>query len=186
MSEQTGSGSGSGLTPLAGIALATVYAPHGWIGALFAPLGIKIAYTPLGVFIALVAVGLPFIVRTLQPALEDLDPEVEEAAASLGANRSQVFRRVIFPSLLPAVLTGFALAFARAVGEYGSVIFISSNTPRESQITAHLIMKKLENQDYAGATTLGIVMLVISFVLLIAINGLQWWSSRRTKAEAAL
>lgn len=142
----------------------------------------QIAYTRLGMLLALVFIGIPFIVRTLQPALEDLDPEVEEAASSLGATRFQSFRRIIVPALLPALLTGFSLAFARAVGEYGSVIFISSNIPGESEITAHMIMKKVENNQYASATTLGLVMLVVSFGVLILINGLQWWSSRRVRA----
>jgi sulfate transport system permease protein len=135
--------------------------------------------------IAMIFISLPFIVRTLQPALEDLDPEVEEAAASLGASRSQSFVRVIFPAVLPALLTGFSLAFARAIGEYGSVIFISSNKPMETEITAYMIMKQVENYQYAKATTLGLVMLAISFGTLAAINGLQWWSGRRTKAGGA-
>jgi sulfate transport system permease protein len=138
----------------------------------------------MGMLIALIFIGMPFIVRTLQPALEDLEPEVEEAAASLGATRAQAFWRVVLPSLLPALLTGFSLSFARAIGEYGSVIFISSNIPGETEITAHLIMKKLENNDEAAATTLGVVMLIISFLMLILVNGIQWWTSRRSKAEA--
>ena len=155
-------------TAVAGITLATLYAPNGWIGDTgSAPLGIKIAYTRLGVFVALTFIGLPFIVRTVQPVLEDLDAELEEAAASLGANRWQTFWRVIFPMLTPALLTGFALAFARALGEYGSVVFISSNIPMKTQITPLLIMTKLEEFDYAGATALAVVMLVISFVLLL-------------------
>jgi sulfate transport system permease protein len=165
-------------TAVAGITLATIYAPNGWIGEWLAPLGIKVSYTRLGVFVALTFIGLPFIVRTVQPVLEDLDSELEEAAASLGANRWQVFWRVIFPMLSPALLTGFALAFARALGEYGSVIFISSNIPMKTQITPQLIMIKLEEFDYAGATAIAAVMLVVSFVLLLAINLLQWWSSR--------
>ncbi len=165
-------------TAVAGITLATLYAPNGWLGAWLAPLGIKVAYTRLGVFVALLFIGLPFIVRTVQPVLEDLDPEVEEAAASLGANRWQIFCRVIFPMLNPALLTGFALAFARALGEYGSVVFISSNIPMQTQITPLLIMTKLEEFDYAGATAIAVVMLVVSFGLLLAINLLQWWSSR--------
>src|SRR5271156_2889385 len=165
-------------TAVAGITLATLYAPNGWIGQLFAPLGIKIAYTQLGIFIALTFIGLPFIVRTVQPVLEDFDPELEDAAASLGANRWQIFWRVILPMLSPALLTGFALAFARALGEYGSVVFISSNIPMKTQIPPLLIMPGVEEFDYAGAPAIAAVMLVVSFVLLLAINLLQWWSSR--------
>jgi len=165
-------------TAVAGITLATIYAPNGWIGEWLAPLGIKVSYTRLGVFVALTFIGLPFIVRTVQPVLEDLDSELEEAAASLGANRWQVFWRVILPMLSPALLTGFALAFARALGEYGSGVFISSNIPMKTQITPLLIMTKLEEFDYAGATAIAAVMLVVSFMLLLAINLLQWWSSR--------
>jgi sulfate transport system permease protein len=166
-------------TAVAGIALTAVYAPKGWIGSLLAPLGIKVAFTPLGVIVALTFIGLPFVVRTVQPVLQDLDPEIEEAAVSLGANRWQTFTRVILPSLLPALMTGFALAFARAVGEYGSVIFIAGNIPMVSEITPLLIITKLEQYDYAGATSLAVAMLVVSFLLLLAINGLQWWSQRR-------
>ena len=165
-------------TAVAGITLATVYAPNGWIGAWFVPLGIKIAYTQIGVFVALTFIGLPFIVRTVQPVLEDFDTEIEEASANLGANRWQTFWRVILPNLLPALLTGFALAFARALGEYGSVVFISSNIPMKTQITPLLIMSKLEQFDYPGATALAVVMLVVSFLLLFIINLLQWWSNR--------
>jgi sulfate transport system permease protein len=165
-------------TAVAGITLATLYAPNGWIGAWLAPYGIKISYTQLGVFVALTFIGLPFVVRTVQPVIEDLDVEVEEAAASLGANRFKVFFRVVLPMLLPALLTGFALAFARALGEYGSVVFISSNIPMQTQIVPVLIMSKLEQFDYAGATALAVVMLVVSFLLLLTINFLQWWSSR--------
>jgi sulfate transport system permease protein len=165
-------------TAVAGIALTALYAPNGWIGKLFTPLGLKIAYTPLGIFIALTFIGLPFVVRTVQPVLEDLEPELEEAAASLGANRWQTFRRVILPPLYPALLTGFALGFARALGEYGSVVFISGNMPMKTEITALLIITKLEQYDYAGATALAVVMLVVSFVMLFAINLLQWWGSR--------
>ena len=165
-------------TAVAGITLATIYAPNGWIGQLFTPFGIKISFTRLGVFVALTFIGLPFIVRTVQPVLEDFDSEIEEAASSLGANRWQVFWRIIFPTLTPALLTGFALAFARALGEYGSVVFISSNIPMKTQITPLLIMTKLEEFDYPGATALAVVMLVISFVILLAINLLQWWTSR--------
>lgn len=165
-------------TAVAGITLATIYADNGWIGRWLAPLGIKVAYTRLGVFVALLFIGLPFVVRTIQPVLEDFDPEVEEAAASLGANRLKVFFRVILPMLFPAMLTGFALAFARALGEYGSVIFISSNIPFKTQIVPKLIMDKLEQFDYSGATALAVVMLVVSFCMLLLINWLQWWSMR--------
>jgi sulfate transport system permease protein len=172
-------------TAVAGITLATVYGPTGWIGELVAPLGLKISYTRLGIFVALTFIGLPFIVRTVQPVLEDLDPELEEAAASMGANRWQTFWRVIFPMLAPALLTGFTLAFARALGEYGSVVFISSNIPMKTQITPLLIMSKLEEFDYGGATALAVVMLVVSFLLLLAINFIQWWASRHHHAELA-
>jgi sulfate transport system permease protein len=165
-------------TAVAGITLATLYAPNGWIGQLLAPLGIKVAYTGVGVFVALTFIGLPFIVRTVQPVLEDFDPELEDAAASLGANRWQVFWRVIFPTLTPALLTGFALAFARALGEYGSVVFISSNIPMKTQIVPLLIMNELDGFQYAKATALAVVMLVVSFLLLLAVNLLQWWSNR--------
>jgi len=166
-------------TAVAGITLAGLYAPNGWIGSLFAEYGIKIAYTPLGIVIALTFIGLPFVVRTVQPVLEDLESEVEEAAASLGASRWQTFRRVIFPAILPALLTGFALAFARAVGEYGSVIFIAGNMPMVSEITPLLIITKLEQYEYAEATAIAVVMLIISFLLLLLVNLLQWWSSNR-------
>jgi sulfate/thiosulfate transport system permease protein len=169
-------------TAVAGIALAAVYSTNGWIGSLFAPYGIKIAFTPLGVLVALTFIGLPFVVRTVQPVLEDLEPELEEAAATLGANRVQTFVRVVFPTLLPALLTGFALAFARAIGEYGSVIFIAGNMPMVSEITPLLIITKLEQYDYAGATALAVVMLIISFTLLLIINLLQWWARRRRAA----
>jgi sulfate transport system permease protein len=165
-------------TAVAGITLAALYSENGWIGRWFAPYGIKISYTWLGIFVALTFIGLPFIVRTVQPVLEDLDVDVEEAAATLGANRFKTFFRVILPMIFPALLTGFALAFARALGEYGSVVFISSNIPLKSQIVPVLIMTKLEQFDYAGATALAVVMLVISFLLLLAINVLQWWSTR--------
>lgn len=165
-------------TAVAGIALTALYAPNGWIGKLLLPLGIKVAYTPLGIFIALTFIGLPFVVRTVQPVLEDLEAELEEAAASLGANRWQTFRRVILPPLYPALLTGFALGFARSLGEYGSVVFISGNMPMKTEITPLLIITKLEQYDYAGATALAVVMLVVSFVMLFAINLLQWWGSR--------
>ena len=168
-------------TAVAGIALATLYSKNGWLGKIFeGTFGWKIAFTPWGVLVALVFIGLPFVVRTLQPILEDLETELEEAAASLGANRWQAFRHVVFPVLSPALLTGFALAFARAVGEYGSVIFIAGNIPMLSEITPLLIITRLEQFDYTGATALAVVMLVFSFVMLLAINGLQSWSARRT------
>jgi sulfate transport system permease protein len=167
-------------TAVAGIALTALYAGNGWIGRLFEPLGIKIAFTPLGVFVALTFIGLPFVVRTVQPVLEDAEAELEEAAATLGASRWQTFTRVILPTIFPALLTGFALAFARAVGEYGSVIFIAGNMPMVSEITPLLIITKLEQYDYAGATALAVVMLAISFVLLLVINLLQWWSRTRS------
>jgi sulfate transport system permease protein len=169
-------------TAVAGIALTALYAGNGWIGRWFEPLGIKIAFTPLGVFVALTFIGLPFVVRTVQPVLEDVETELEEAAATLGATRLQTFIRVILPTILPALMTGFALAFARAIGEYGSVIFIAGNMPMISEITPLLIITKLEQYDYAGATALAVVMLIISFVLLLLINGLQWWSRRRGDA----
>jgi sulfate transport system permease protein len=159
---------------VAGIALTAIYAPNGWIGSQLEPLGLKVAFTPLGVLVALIFIGLPFVVRTVQPVLEELEPEIEEAAATLGADRWQAFVRVIFPTLLPALITGFALAFARAVGEYGSVIFIAGNMPMVSEITPLLIITKLEQYDYAGATAIAVVMLAASFLLLLLINYLQW------------
>jgi len=167
-------------TAVAGIALTALYAENGWLGRPLADLGIIVAYTPLGVTVALTFIGLPFVVRTLQPVIEDLDPEVEEAAASLGASRAQTFARVVLPALLPAWLTGFALAFARAVGEYGSVVFIAGNMPMKTEIAPLLIITKLEQYDYAGATAIALVLLVASFLLLLSINLLQHWSSRRT------
>ncbi len=167
-------------TAVAGIALTALYAENGWLGKPLLDLGIKVAYTPLGVTVALTFIGLPFVVRTLQPVIEDLDPEVEEAAASLGASRAQTFGRVVLPALLPAWLTGFALAFARAVGEYGSVVFIAGNMPMKTEISPLLILTKLEQYDYAGATAIALVMLVASFVLLLFINLLQHWSGRRS------
>jgi sulfate/thiosulfate transport system permease protein len=192
-------------TAVAGIALTALYARNGWFGLYLEnlgsnvaaaltdlhpgsawlapylePIGIKVAYTPLGVLVALVFIGLPFVVRTVQPVLEDLDTELEEAAASLGAGRWQTMRRVVLPTLLPALLTGFALAFARAVGEYGSVIFIAGNLPLISEITPLIIFTKLEQFDYAGATAVAVVMLVVSFLLLMVINGLQSWTDRRS------
>ncbi len=165
-------------TAVAGIALTAIYAGNGSLGQWLEPLGVKVAFTPLGILVALTFIGLPFVVRTVQPVLEDLDTELEEAAASLGADRWQTFRRVVFPVLLPALLTGFALAFARAVGEYGSVIFIAGNLPMVSEITPLLIITKLEQYDYAGATAIAVVMLVVSFALLFLINGLQVWANR--------
>ncbi len=167
-------------TAVAGIALTAIYAKNGWIGGLLEPIGIKVAFTPLGVLVALIFIGVPFVVRTVQPVLEDLEMEFEEAAASLGATRWQAFQRVVFPALLPALLTGFALAFARAVGEYGSVIFIAGNIPMVSEITPLIIITKLEQFDYRGATAVAAVMLVVSFTLLLIINSLQAWTGRRT------
>lgn len=165
-------------TAVAGIALTTLYAKNGWIGRWLDALGIPVAFTPAGVFVALTFIGLPFVVRTVQPVLQDLEPELEEAAASLGASRWQTARRILLPLLRPALLTGFALAFARAVGEYGSVVFISGNMPLKTEITPLLIITRLEEYDYAGATALAVVMLLASFVLLLLINLLQWWGSR--------
>ena len=164
-------------TAVSGIALTAIYSRNGWIGQYLEPLGIKAAFSPLGVTIALTFIGLPFVVRTLQPALADLDVETEEAAVSLGASRWQTLRRVILPAVLPALLTGFTLAFARAVGEYGSVVFISGNMPMKTEIVPLLIISKLEQYDYTGAAALGASMLVISFIILLTINLLQWWSS---------
>ena len=166
-------------TAVAGIALTTVYSVNGWIGSHLEAAGVPVAFTPLGIVVALTFVGLPFVVRTVEPVLQDLDPEIEEAAASLGATRLQVFSRVILPTILPAALTGFSLAFARALGEYGSVVFISGNLPLKTEIATLLIMAKLEQYDYAGATALASVMLLLSFSLLIAINLLQAWARRR-------
>ena len=166
-------------TAVAGIALTALYAGNGWIGGFLEPLGIKVAYTPLGIVVACAFIGLPFVVRTLQPVLEDAERELEEAAASLGANRWQTITRVILPSVLPALLTGFALAFARAVGEYGSVIFIAGNLPMVSEIAPLLIIIKLEEFDYAGATAVAAAMLTLSFAVLLAVNVLQAWTRRR-------
>src|SRR5450631_3309230 len=166
-------------TAVAGIALTALYAPNGWLGARLLPLGIQVAFTPLGIIVALTFVGLPFVVRTLQPVLEDLDGEVEQAAASLGASPVQAFVRVILPALWPPLLTGFTLAFARAVGEYGSVIFIAGNMPMKSEIAPLLIVTKLEQYDYAGATAIAVVMLVLSFALMFSINALQGWTLSR-------
>jgi len=165
-------------TAVAGITLASVYAPNGWLGRYLEPHGIKVAFTPLGIMVAMVFIGLPFVVRTVQPVLEELDREIEEAASCLGASRWQTIYRIIFPTVLPAILTGFALAFARAVGEYGSIIFIAGNMPMVSEITPLLIITKLEQYDYAGATAIATVMLVLSFLLLLSINLLQKLSRR--------
>ncbi len=167
-------------TAVAGIALTALWAGNGWVGRIVESFGIKVAFTPLGVLLALVFIGLPFIVRTVQPVLEDLETEIEEAATSLGASRWQTISKVIFPTLYPALLTGFALAFARAVGEYGSVIFIAGNMPMVSEITPLMIITKLEQYDYRGATAIAATMLVVSFALLIAINSLQSWTAQRT------
>jgi sulfate transport system permease protein len=167
-------------TAVTGIALTALYSKNGWVGQYLEPLGIKVAFTPLGVLIALIFIGLPFVVRTVQPILEDLETELEEAASSLGANRLQIFQKIVFPILLPALLTGFALAFARAVGEYGSVVFIAGNIPMVSEITPLIIITKLEQYDYAGATAIALTMLIISLVLLLVINGLQAWSAKRS------
>ena len=165
-------------TAVAGITLATIYAPNGWIGKWLEPHGIKIAYTPLGILVAMIFIGLPFVVRTVQPVLEAMETEIEEASVCLGANRFQTFTRVLLPTILPSVLTGFALAFARAVGEYGSIIFIAGNMPMVSEITPLLILTKLEQYDYAGGTAVASVMLLASFTMLLVINLLQKWSRR--------
>ncbi len=161
-------------TAVAGICLTSIYSPNGWLGRYLEPLGIQVAFTPLGVLVALIFIGVPFVVRSVQPVLEDMDPEIEEAALSLGASHWQAFRRVVFPTLLPALLTGFTLAFARALGEYGSVVFISGNMPMKTEIAPLLIVTKLEQYDYAGAAAIAVVMLSLSFLLLLAINFLQW------------
>jgi sulfate transport system permease protein len=166
-------------TAISGIALTNLCAAHGWLGRWLEPLGIKLAFTPLGVTIALIFIGLPFVVRTVQPALQEVDMELEDAAATLGANRWQTFHRVILPAVLPALLTGFALAFARALGEYGSVVFIAGNMPMKTEITALLIIVKLEQYDYPGAAAIACVMLAASFVILLTINTTQWWFARR-------
>ena len=166
-------------TAVAGIALTTLYASNGWIGQYLEPLGLKVSYTWVGITVALIFIGLPFVVRTVQPVLDDLEVEVEEAAASLGAGRWQTFSRVVFPTVAPALLTGFALAFARAIGEYGSVVFISGNMPMKTEIVPLLIITNLEQYDYAGATAVALVMLVASFALLLTINLLQWAARRR-------
>ncbi|HEY3365868.1 MAG TPA: sulfate ABC transporter permease subunit CysT [Symbiobacteriaceae bacterium] len=169
-------------TSVGGLALTAVFAKTGWLGRYLEAAGIKVAFTPLGIIIALTFIGLPFVVRTIQPVLQDLDAELEEAAATLGAGRLQTFRRVILPALVPPVLTGFALAFARAIGEYGSVVFISGNMPMKTEIATLLIVTRLEQFDYAGATAIAVVMLAVSFALLLVINLLQWWSVKRSAA----
>ena len=166
-------------TAVAGIALTAVYAPNGWIGQYLDAMGIKVAFTPLGIIVALTFVGLPFVVRTVQPVLQEMEAELEEAAACLGANRFQTFYKIIFPTIAPALLTGFTLAFARAVGEFGSVIFIAGNIPMVSEIAPLLIIAKLEQYDYLGATAIAAVMLAVSFILLLTINIIQWWNTRR-------
>ena len=171
-------------TAVAGISLTALLAGNGWIGQYLEPMGIKLAFTPAGVVIALIFIGLPFVVRTVQPVLEDAEKELEEAATSLGATRLQIFTKVILPHITPALLTGFAMAFARAIGEYGSVIFIAGNMPMVSEITPLIIIGKLEQYDYAGATAVAVVMLLVSFVLLLVINGLQAWQRRNAGAPA--
>ena len=172
-------------TAVAGITLATLYSDNGLIGRHLAPLGMQVAFTPLGIVVALTFIGLPFVVRTLQPVIEDIEPEIEEAAASLGASRLQTFTRVLLPAIFPALLTGFTLAFSRSIGEYGSVIFIAGNMPLISEITPLLIISKLEQYDVVGATALAVVMLLISFVMLFLVNGLQWWAAKRHASPAA-
>ncbi|MCH7313624.1 sulfate ABC transporter permease subunit CysT [Acinetobacter sp. ANC 3882] len=167
-------------TAVAGIALTSLYAPTGWIGQYLTPLGIEVAYTPIGITLALIFIGLPFVVRTVQPVLSDIETELEEAASALGANRWQTITKIILPILFPALLTGFALAFARGVGEYGSVIFIAGNQPYKTEIAPLMIISRLEEYDYAGATTIAVVMLVLSFAILFLINLVQAWASRRT------
>jgi sulfate transport system permease protein len=172
-------------TAVSGIALTAIYSQNGWVGRYLEPLGIKAAFSPLGITIALTFIGLPFVVRTMQPAIEDLDPGIEAAAATLGATRWQTFRKVLLPSVFPALLASFAMAFARALGEYGSVVFISGNMPMKTEITSLLIIARLEEYDYAGATSIAVVMLVVSFVLLLAINMVQVWQNRRVKGAVA-
>ncbi|MEI9424389.1 sulfate ABC transporter permease subunit CysT [Mesorhizobium sp. Cs1299R1N1] len=166
-------------TAVAGIALTTLYAPNGWIGKILMPLGIKVAYTPLGIVIALIFIGLPFVVRTVQPIMEEIDKEVEEAAATLGASRFQIITRVLFPGLAPAIITGFSLAFARGVGEYGSVIFIAGNLPYKSEIAPLLIVIRLEEYNYPAATAIAAIMLALSFIMLLIVNLVQTWSRKR-------
>jgi sulfate/thiosulfate transport system permease protein len=166
-------------TAVAGIALTTIYAPNGWIGQYFEAVGIKVAYTPLGIMVALTFIGLPFVVRSVQPVLQDLDRQYEEAASTLGASSTQIFVKIILPAIFPAILTGFALAFARALGEYGSVVFISGNMPMKTEIVPLLIITKLEQFNYAGAAAIAVVMLVFSFVLLFLINFWQWRTTKK-------
>jgi len=166
-------------TAVAGISLTALYAPNGWIGAPLAKLGLQVAYTPIGITLAMIFIGLPFVVRSVQPVLEELDPDVEEAAAILGANRLTTLRRVIFPVILPSLLTGFSLAFARAVGEYGSIVFIAGNMPMKTEIAPLLIITQLEQYEYASATAIGVVMLIFSFIGLLAVNLTQWWQRRK-------
>ncbi len=168
-------------TAVAGISLTTLYASNGWIGKFLEPIGIKVSYTPVGITVALIFISFPFVVRTVQPVLQSIDREVEEAAACLGANRFQAFCRIIIPELFPSIITGFALSFARALGEYGSVVFISGNMPMKTEITPLLIRTKLEQYDYAGGTAVAAIMLIISFLMLLAINLFQWWAVNRHK-----
>ncbi|MDG0814616.1 sulfate ABC transporter permease subunit CysT [Cohnella rhizosphaerae] len=170
-------------TAVAGIALTSIYAPNGWIGSLLDPLGIKVAYTPLGITVALVFIGLPFVVRTVQPVLHELENDMEEAAALLGAHRWRTFRKVLLPELIPPLITGFALAFSRGIGEYGSVVFISGNMPMKTEITPLLIITKLEQYEYSQATAIALVLLLISFALLLLINTLQRWTNRRLRTS---
>ncbi|MFC7680500.1 sulfate ABC transporter permease subunit CysT [Paenibacillus sp. GCM10028914] len=168
-------------TAVAGVALTAIYSANGWIGSLLAPLGIKVAFTPLGITLALMFIGIPFVVRTVQPVLQDAERDAEEAAATLGAGRWRTFRTVIFPTLIPPLLTGFALAFARGIGEYGSVVFISGNMPMKTEIAPLLIMSKLEQFDYAGATAVALLLLLISFLMLLCINLLQHWTRKTAR-----
>ncbi|MDG0790644.1 sulfate ABC transporter permease subunit CysT [Cohnella ginsengisoli] len=170
-------------TAVAGIALTSIYAPNGWIGSLLDPLGIKVAYTPLGITVALIFIGLPFVVRTVQPVLHELENDMEEAAALLGAHRWRTFRKVLLPELIPPLITGFALAFSRGIGEYGSVVFISGNMPMKTEITPLLIITKLEQFEYSQATAIALVLLIISFALLLLINTLQRWTNRRLRTS---
>ncbi|GIO66715.1 sulfate ABC transporter permease subunit CysT [Paenibacillus sp. FSL M7-1455] len=169
-------------TAVAGVSLTALYAPNGWIGSLLAPLGVKVAFSQLGITLALMFIGLPFVVRTLQPVLQDMDRDAEEASATLGAGRFRTFRSIVLPALVPPLLTGFALAFARGIGEYGSVVFISGNMPMKTEIAPLLIMSKLEQYDYAGASAVAVLLLLISFLMLLVINSLQRWSSRKKEA----
>lgn len=169
-------------TAVAGVSLTALYAPNGWIGSLLAPLGVKVAFSQLGITLALMFIGLPFVVRTLQPVLQDMERDAEEASATLGAGRFRTFRSIVLPALVPPLLTGFALAFARGIGEYGSVVFISGNMPMKTEIAPLLIMSKLEQYDYAGASAVAVLLLLISFLMLLVINSLQRWSGRKKEA----